>query len=102
MIKRILYAWQVLMGQRLTPLQIEAEWLEYKLVFQDLLERWSAMLARQAKMERKRQERIQEAVEAPIVPPQDNGSKAAVRAAAARLQGLAGYQNQLNLRTGEE
>jgi len=54
MFRRIFAAWQVLMGQRLTPLQIHAEWVEYQQVFRDLLEQFSASLAREAKAEKKR------------------------------------------------
>lgn len=56
---RFVAAFRVLLGQRVTPLQIEKEWLEYKLIFEDLLNRWSASLARDAKAERKRIKRLQ-------------------------------------------
>lgn len=56
---RLRAAWLVLMGQRVTPQQIIGEWLEYQLIFNDLLERWSAKLAREAKQEKKRQERLE-------------------------------------------
>jgi len=53
-------AWSVLRGERLTPPQIEAEWAEYQLVFGELLQRLSAMLARQAKYEKQRARRLAE------------------------------------------
>jgi len=46
---RVSGAWSVLRGQRLVPLQIQFEWLEYQQVFDDLLTRFGAQLARQAK-----------------------------------------------------
>lgn len=57
-------AFRVLMGQRLTPVQIQAEWVEYQQIFRDLLETFSASLARQSKAEKKRLDRLGEAVEA--------------------------------------
>lgn len=50
-------AWRVLRGDRLVPLQIQVEWLEYRQIFDDLLKRFGAQLARQAKAEKKRLER---------------------------------------------
>jgi len=51
---RVRAAWYVLMGQRVTPVQMEAEWLEYQLIFDDILTRLSAQLARVSKNERER------------------------------------------------
>lgn len=51
---RLRSALAVLLGRKTTPLQIEAEWLEYKQIFGDMLQRFSAQLARDAKAERKR------------------------------------------------
>ncbi len=42
-------AWSVLRGQRLVPLQVQAEWLTYQQIFDDVLTRLGAQLARQAK-----------------------------------------------------
>ena len=42
-------AWSVLRGQRLVPVQIQAEWLTYRQIFDDVLTRLGAQLARQAK-----------------------------------------------------
>jgi len=55
---RIVEAFRVLMGQRLTPLQIEAEWAEYQQIFRDLLQQFSASLAREAKAEKKRLDKL--------------------------------------------
>jgi len=60
---RILEAWRVLMGQRLTPVQIQAEWVEYQQIFRDLLETFSASLARQSKAEKKRLDRLGDGAE---------------------------------------
>lgn len=48
---RLRAAWCVLMGQRVTPQQILHDWAEYQLIFNDLLTRWSAQLARDARQE---------------------------------------------------
>jgi len=50
-------AWAVIFGQKTTPLQIEAEWVEYKAIFHDLLARHGSMLARHAKAEKERLDR---------------------------------------------
>jgi hypothetical protein len=47
-------AWHVLRGRRMVPLQIQFEWLEYQQLFDDLLKRFGAQLARSAKAEKKR------------------------------------------------
>ena len=47
-------AWSVLRGQRLVPLQVQAEWLTYQQIFDDVLKRLGAQLARQAKAEKGR------------------------------------------------
>lgn len=57
-IGRLRAAWYVLMGQRVTPRQIQADWVEYQCIFQDLLDRWSAKLAREVKLERERIKRF--------------------------------------------
>jgi len=85
---RIASALAVLFGRRLTPLQIEAEWVEYKGVFQDLLGRHGALLARMAKAEKERLDRSYAALEdseaapassAEIVTKQDARSRLATR-----------------------
>ena len=60
MIRRMVGAWQVLMGQRLVPFQIQSEWVIYQQTFQAQLEQMSSYLARAAKAEKKRLERISE------------------------------------------
>lgn len=47
---RLRAAWQVLMGRRVVPFQIQAEWIEYKVTFDDIFSKLSAALARQAKV----------------------------------------------------
>jgi len=84
---RVASALAVLFGRRLTPLQIEAEWVEYKGVFQDLLGRHGALLARMAKAEKERLDRSYAALEdvgppgssAEIVTKQDARSRLATR-----------------------
>jgi len=65
-IGRLRAAWYVLMGQRLTPQHIQAEWVEYQQIFNDLLERWSAKLARDARAEKDRIKRLD--VATPVAP----------------------------------
>ncbi len=78
MFKRIFAAWQVLMGQRLTPLQIQAEWVEYQQIFRDLLEQFSASLARQSKSEKKRLDRLgMEVEQEPAIPIDDRAARKA-------------------------
>lgn len=60
MLRRLAGAWHVLMGQRLVPFQIQAEWVSYQRVFGQQLEQMSSYLARQAKAETKRLARIQQ------------------------------------------
>lgn len=56
----------VLRGHALVPEQIVAEWLEYQVIFNGLLERFSALLARQAKAEKKRMETHLEPEQLPL------------------------------------
>ena len=63
---RVRAAWSVLRGERVVPLQIQAEWIEYQQVLDSLLRRFSALLARQAKAERRA---IEQALEVPQSPP---------------------------------
>jgi len=60
--RRIAGAWQVLMGQRLVPFQIQSEWAVYQQTFQAQLEQMSTYLARSAKAEKARLTRIQESL----------------------------------------
>lgn len=82
---RLRGAWYVLMGQRVTPLQMRAEWLEYKLIFEDILTRFGAQLSRSTKAEKKRAERELDSREPPEM---QRTGKAAVRARVAAQQGL--------------
>ncbi len=66
------------MGTRVTPLQLQAEWLEYKQIFSDILERFGAQLARDVKAEKKRLER-EFAPEPSVVPAAHPASKAELR-----------------------
>lgn len=102
---RLRAAWSVLRGQRLVPAQIQAEWLEYQLIFDDLLSRMSSSLARQAKAERKRLRRLAEAEpsstsDSPQLQLLPNGSgsssKAQLRSLAAQRLGLGSLQRQFH------
>lgn len=46
----------VLFGRSVTPQQIQQEWLEWEITLGSVLDRFSALLARQAKAEKKRVE----------------------------------------------
>lgn len=65
---RLRAAWHVLMGQRVTPAQQMAEWLEYKLIFDDILTRLGAQLARQSKAHKDSLKRNIDASLAPEAP----------------------------------
>jgi len=90
---------QVLLGQRLVPEQIQAEWLEYQLIFSDLLNRQSAQLARHAKAEKERLKALQEALPQESAPQLSllprGSSKAALRSAAADRLGLGHLRRSL-------
>ena len=53
---RIRSALAVLFGRAITPQQIQQEWLEWEITLGSVLDRFSALLARQAKAEKKRVE----------------------------------------------
>ena len=55
---RLRAAWQVLHGERLVPSQIQGEWIEYQQIFESILQRLSAQLARQARSEKLRLESL--------------------------------------------
>lgn len=60
--------------------QVMAEWAEYQLIFNDILQRLSIQLARQAKVEKKRLERLADAQPAAMEPPvQPQTTKQALR-----------------------
>lgn len=88
---RLLAAWRVLMGQRVTPQHIVAEWVEYQQIFNDLLERWSAKLARDAKAEKeriKRLDKVDVAAVQPVLPKLDSKQELRRRVAGMRGFGL--------------
>jgi hypothetical protein len=74
-------------------LQIRAEWAEYEMIFNDILNRWSAKLAREAKMEKKRLARTFE-------PPPEAGPlpaadlKAQLRTRVASMRGFPALRGQ--------
>lgn len=87
-------AWRVLLGESVVDEQIRQDWLSYRLLFDDLLKRWSAMLARQAKADHARI-RDQLAAEeptnrTPAASPKTR--KEEVRRRAAEARGLAGFR----------
>lgn len=89
---RLRSAWQVFLGERQVPAQIAWEWAEYQSMFNDLLTRYSATLARAAKAEKKRIADLSAALDQPIQPLQspvrNHGSKQELRhRAAAYLRG---------------
>ena len=54
---RIRSALAVLFGRSVTPQQIQEEWLSWEITLTGVLDRFSALLARQAKAEKKRVEK---------------------------------------------
>lgn len=100
---RFAAAWSVLRGQRLTPRQIQSEWLEYQQIFESILQRLSAQLARQARSEKLRLAAL--VPESSDQPPQEDASshdqkshKAALRSRSADLRGLGVHR--INLTRG--
>jgi hypothetical protein len=93
---RLKAAWGVLRGDRVVPDQIRAEWAEYQVIFSDLLTRQSALLARQAKEEKRRLDRLA-SVQAPeaSTPAPHQGGKASLRRRAALQKGLGGHISHL-------
>lgn len=97
---RLRSAWSVLRGQRLTPRQIQFEWLEYQQIFESILQRLSASMARQARSEKLRLAAlVPESSDQPL--PEDRSSldqksrKAELRSRSARLRGLGGHKINL-------
>ncbi len=86
---RVRAAWSVLRGQRLVPLQVQLEWLEYQQIFDDLLKRFSAQLARQEKNEKSRLQVLLGSPEnSPPVRHDPANHKAELRSRAALLRGV--------------
>lgn len=63
---RIRGALMVLRGEALVPDQIRCEWIEYQVTFSGILDRFGALLARQAKAEKRR---LDEQLAEPQPPP---------------------------------
>lgn len=74
------------MGTKTTPAQLAADWAEWEIVLTGVLDRFGALLARQAKAEKRKVEQQLE-----LAPPEMNGpplsSKAELYARANRLRG---------------
>lgn len=87
---RFLAAWHVLMGRSLTPLQIQAEWLEYKLAFDDIMQRFGSQLARQAKQHKRILDQEPEPDEPAVRAPTLHARKAELRTRAAAARGIPG------------
>jgi len=94
---RLRAAFSVLRGERLVQAQIQAEWAEYQLLFNDLLLRFSALLARSAKAEK---QRVRKQVE-PEAPSQrqlplsyGKQPKSQLRSMAAARLGLSRFQER--------
>lgn len=82
---RLVSAFRVLFGRSLTAEQLQWEWAEYQQAFNDLLQRYSAQLARAARAEKKRIQRLMEAQDephhrAPPSPPADRKAELRRRA----------------------
>lgn len=52
-IGRLLAAWRVLRGESLTPPQVMAQWIEYQLLFDGILDKLNTALARLAKRDQR-------------------------------------------------
>ena len=95
---RIRQALAVLFGRQVTPQQIQASFLEWEITLGSVLDRFSALLARQAKAEKKRVElelTTSEETASPHNARIGNGwtSKAELYSRAAQVKGLGAYQN---------
>lgn len=99
---RLKAAWSVLRGESIVPAQIRAEWAEYQIIFQDLLTRQSALLARQAKMEKRRLERLTVPPDPEAIQPPARTGKADLRRRAALAKGLGGQISLLKDRANVE
>jgi len=81
---RLRAAWTVLFGQRVTPLQMQVEWIEYKLIFNDILTRFGAQLAREVQVEKRKAKR-EEKEQTQAAPQRVPSAKAAVRTRVASM-----------------
>jgi len=85
---RMISAFRVLMGRDTTPAQITADWIEWEIVLSGVLDRFGALLARQAKAEKKR---VEQQLELPQPEPQNSPgltSKAELYARANKIRGI--------------
>lgn len=91
------------MGQRVTPQQIVADWVEYQQMFNDLLERWSAKLARDAKAEKERIKRLDAATPVALVPqqPSNTQTKTELRSKVAKMRGFGLMDSKLPMSSPE-
>lgn len=86
-------AWRVLCGEPLVPEQILQDWLSYRLLFDDLLKRFSALLARQAKADHARlREQLQEEPVHRQPASSPRSRKEEVRRRAAEARGLSAFR----------
>jgi len=87
---RLRAAWYVLMGRRMSSLQMEVEWLEYKMIFEDILSRLGAQLARSAKSQKRQlAANLSEQLEQPAATGR-GGSKGRLRRKIAIMKGVPG------------
>lgn len=84
-------ALDVLLGKPVVPQSIYLEWLEYRVLFDDLLKRFGAQLARNAKAEHKRIREQLEPTQRPVADP--SAGKARVRRLIAESRGLTMHGN---------
>jgi hypothetical protein len=77
-------ALSVLRGEALVPDQIRCEWIEYQVTFSGILDRFGALLARQAKAEKRRLDELLE--EAPPAPDAAMATPGETRKAQLRTQ----------------
>lgn len=90
-IGRLRAAWQALMGRPVLHEQARREWFEYKQMFDDIMQRLGAQLARQAKQQKVELQRlIDDAGEPPVrdVPGGASSRKADLRRRAAEMRGI--------------
>jgi len=93
---RLRAAWLALRGERLVPQQIQAEWLEYQQIFESVLQRLSAQLARQARSEKLRIESLIPEGPTERVPASPRAHKQELRSRAAAMRGLRAFRPRSN------
>lgn len=76
------------MGERVTAVQQRAEWIEYQEIFDDVLTRFSAMLARNTKLQKAHLQKIADDIAPVSRPTAEPTGKAALRARVAAMRGL--------------